>query len=410
KWLKDLKMSLPKAQDHWSEEDILMLLESMENNLSPNDKRKFKTTQSRMNWEKVAFRGFTGEMCKNKWLEISYTLRKSRTLKELVLEAQERVKKLSKNKKFKTHPDFPKKPLTTYFHFFKEKCSQYSQMHPELSNQELTRVLSKKYKELPEKMKLKYIHDFQKERQEFEEKLAQFKKDHPDLIQSSKRSVVPKRHRTETQKSSLGNRNKMGSSLGNGDFSKQMKFHGEPEKPPMNGYHKFHQDMWLIRELQYVPMRERRVEISRCWQHIPQSLKDHYKNLAEELQKQYKVDLDHWLRSLSPEEYAAYRNATYSMGKNMSKLREMSLQCPSVKCLQEGPGEEWELQVPGTDSPETIQVSHHPPWGSAQNKKEDGQVVEGSDSSDSSSEDEDRDEGSEDSDSSSSSSEDSDFN
>ncbi|KAM9221770.1 upstream-binding factor 1-like protein 1 [Dugong dugon] len=403
-------MSSCKGQDHWSEEDILMLLECMENNLPPNDKQKFKTTQSRMNWEKIAFRDFSGEMCKNKWLEISYNLRKSRTLKELVLEAQEHVKKLSKNKKFKKHPDFPKKPLTAYFRFFKDKCSQYSQMHPELSNQELTKVLSKKYKELPEKVKLKYIQDFQKERQEFKEKLARFKKDHPDLIQNCKKSDVPKRRQTQTQKSCQGNMNKMRSSLETSDFPKVMKFRGEPEKPPMTGYHKFHQDMWLSRELQHLTMRQRMVEIGRRWQRIPQTLKDHYKNLAEELQKQYKVDLDLWLKSLSPEEYAAYRETSYSKGKNMSKLRQISLQSLSVKGLQEGLGGEQEPQLPGTDSPETIQVNHHPSRGSAENKNEDEEMEEGGNSSDSSSEDEDRDNCSEDSDSNSSSSEESDSN
>ncbi|XP_007936279.1 upstream-binding factor 1-like protein 1 [Orycteropus afer afer] len=407
-------MSLSKGQDHWSEEDILMLLECMENNLPPNDKRKFKTTQSHMNWEKVAFKDFSGEMCKNKWLEISYSLRKYRTLKELVLEAQEHVKNPFKNKRFKKHPDIPKKPLTAYFHFFKEECSEYSQMYPELSKQELTKVLAKKYKELPEQMKRKYIQDFQKERHEFEEKLAQFKKDHPNLIQNPKKSYAPKKHQTQTLMSSQRNMKDIGSSLETGDFSKEIRFHGEPKKPPMNGYHKFYQDLWSSRELQHVPMRERMVEIGRRWQHIPQKLKDHYKNLAEELQKQYKVDLDLWLKSLSPKEYAAYKEATYAKRKNMSmmggpnpKCRRMSLQCPSVHSLQEELGDELELQVTGTDSPETVQVNHHPSWGSAENK-EDREEKEGSDSSDSSSEDEDRVNGSKESDSSSSSSEETD--
>ena len=40
----------------------------------------------------------------------------------------------------------------------------------------------------------------------------------------------------------------------------KWKFHGEPKKPPMNGYHKFHQDLWSSRELKVVPSRERMVE------------------------------------------------------------------------------------------------------------------------------------------------------
>lgn len=52
------------------------------------------------------------------------------------------------------HPDFPKKPLTPYFRFFMEKRAKYAKLHPEMSNLDLTKILSKKYKELPEKKKV----------------------------------------------------------------------------------------------------------------------------------------------------------------------------------------------------------------------------------------------------------------
>ena len=72
----------------------------------------------------------------------------------------------------------------------------------------------------------------------------------------------------------------------------KWKFHGEPKKPPMNGYHKFHQDLWSSRELKVVPPRERMVEITRHLQRVPQDQKELYKKQVEGLQTQYKVDLD----------------------------------------------------------------------------------------------------------------------
>lgn len=54
-----------------------------------------------------------------------------------------------------THPDFPKKPLTPYFRFFMEKRAKYAKIHPEMSNLDLTKILSKKYKELPDKKKVR---------------------------------------------------------------------------------------------------------------------------------------------------------------------------------------------------------------------------------------------------------------
>lgn len=59
------------SPDRWSQEDMLTLLECMKNNLPSNDSSKFKTTESHMDWEKVAFKDFSGDMCKLKWVEIS---------------------------------------------------------------------------------------------------------------------------------------------------------------------------------------------------------------------------------------------------------------------------------------------------------------------------------------------------
>ena len=187
------------------------------------------------------------------------------------------------------------------------------------------------------------------------------------------------------------------------------KFHGEPKKPPMNGYHKFHQDLWSRRELKVVAPRERMVEISRRWQRVPQDQKELYKKQAEELQTQYKVDLDLWLRTLSPDEYAAYREATCAKRKNMSvtggpnpKIRRMDLQSSSSGNLQEIHREDPELQAAELASSDTI-GEHSPASGRSEENEEE---EEGS-SSAPSSEDEDGDSEPEDCSSTSSSSGDS---
>lgn len=58
------------------------------------------------------------------------------------------------------HPDFPKKPLTPYFRFFMEKRAKYAKLHPEMSNLDLTKILSKKYRELPDKKKVRSCNLF----------------------------------------------------------------------------------------------------------------------------------------------------------------------------------------------------------------------------------------------------------
>ena len=414
---KDLEMAMPKRQDDWSKEDIVQLLESMEKSIPSSDGHTFKTTQSVMDWEKVAFKDFSGEMCKLKWLEVSHKVRKFRTLKELVLEAKENVSNPSKkhkktqenSRKHKKHAYLFQKSLTAYRHISQVMRPQYIQKHPKISNQELTKVLSEEHRKVPEQLRLKHSQDLEKEKKDIREKIALFRAQHPDLVPNPEKSGVPQRSEMKVPEKLQENVQKV-KSPPEKSLPMKWKFHGEPKKPPMNGYHKFHQDLWSSRELKVVPPRERMVEISRRWQRVPQDQKELYKKQAEGLQTQYKVDLDLWLRTLSPEEYAAYREATCAKRKNMSvtggpnpKIRRMGLQSPSSGNLQGRLREDPGLQAAELASSDMIREYSPASGRSEENEEEE----EGSRSSAPSSEDEDGDSEPEDHGSSSSSSADS---
>uniref|UniRef100_A0A671QMS4 Nucleolar transcription factor 1-like n=1 Tax=Sinocyclocheilus anshuiensis TaxID=1608454 RepID=A0A671QMS4_9TELE len=181
-------------------DDLLKLLDAIKGNLPEKDLAKYKTSESHLDWEKVAFNSYSGEMCKQKWQEVSREIRKFRTLTELIVDAQDYVKNPYKGKKLKKHPDFPKKPLTPYFRFFMEKRAKYAKLHPEMSNLDLTKILSKKYKELPERKKEKYVKDFLREKETFMFSMMKFKQDHPDLLENvNKKSNVPEKPKTPQQ-------------------------------------------------------------------------------------------------------------------------------------------------------------------------------------------------------------------
>uniref|UniRef100_A0A4W2CFB9 Nucleolar transcription factor 1 n=1 Tax=Bos indicus x Bos taurus TaxID=30522 RepID=A0A4W2CFB9_BOBOX len=323
----DLEMAAPKGQDRWSQEDMLTLLECMKNNIPSNDSSKFKTTESHMDWEKVAFKDFSGDMCKLKWVEISNEVRKFRTLTELILDAQEHVKNPYKGKKLKKHPDFPKKPLTPYFRFFMEKRAKYAKLHPEMSNLDLTKILSKKYKELPEKKKMKYIQDFQREKQEFERNLARFREDHPDLIQNAKKSDIPEKPKTPQQlwythekkvylkvrpdeimrdyiqkhpELNISEEGITKSTLTKAERQLKDKFDGRPTKPPPNSYSLYCAE--LMANMKDVPSTERMVLCSQQWKLLSQKEKDAYHKKCDQKKKDYEVDLLRFLESLPEEE------------------------------------------------------------------------------------------------------------
>lgn len=146
-------------------------------------------------------------------------------------------------------------------------------------------------------------------------------------------------------------------------FSSSMKFQGEPRKPPMSAYHKFHQDSWSSPEPRHLSFKEPWEAISRNWHWVPEDKKEHYSRQAVELQKEYWMQLDLWLKELSPEECVAYKEARATCGKWKNKSmsgrrspkfrRTDDLQSASEKGLQVKPGEAEELLDPRTNSSET---------------------------------------------------------
>ncbi|XP_055513290.1 nucleolar transcription factor 1 isoform X4 [Leucoraja erinacea] len=377
---------LNTAKEDWTKEDVLGLLDCMRSIVPSNDVLKFKTTESHMDWNKVTFAHYTGEMCKRKWSEISHEVRKFRTLSELILDVQENVKNPYKGKKLKNHPDFPKKPLTPYFRFFMEKRAKYAKLHPEMSNLDLTKILSKKYKELPEKKKMKYIQEFQKEKEDFEQNMARFREDHPDLLESVKRTDAPEKPKTPQQlwylhekkafmklhpkatmkdvKEALGKQwsqlsdkkrlKWIGKSLEQrelyedamrdyvlrhpeqsislDDLTKNTltkaerqlkdKFDGRPTKPPPNGYSLYCAE--LMSNMKDIPSTERMVLCSKQWKMLSQKEKDAYQKRCEQKKKEYEINLHRFLLSLPEHEQQRVLSEEKMIGihKKASNLKQ----------------------------------------------------------------------------------------
>uniref|UniRef100_A0A8P4G9J2 HMG box domain-containing protein n=1 Tax=Dicentrarchus labrax TaxID=13489 RepID=A0A8P4G9J2_DICLA len=345
--------------DEWSKEDCLTLLERIRSLLPDGDGMKYKTTESHFDWEKVCFGSFTGDMCRQKWQKVSSEVRKYRTMTELIVDATEFVKNPYKGKKLKTHPDFPKKPLTPYFRFFMEKRAKYAKIHPEMSNLDLTKILSKKYKELPDKKKQKYITEFQREKEEFEKNMARFKEDHPELIEERKKSDLPEKPKTPQQLwynhekkaymklhpevsqkelkealrrqwSQLSDKRRLKwiskalelqkdyegsmrayheahpdvnsddhvrSVLTKAERQLKDKFDGRPTKPPPNGYSLYCAELMV--NMKDVPSTERMVLCSKQWKMMTQKEKDMFQKRCEQ-NVQYKPGF--CLQSLPEEE------------------------------------------------------------------------------------------------------------
>lgn len=348
--------------DEWTREEVLSLLDRIRVQIPDGDSMKYKTTESHFDWSRVSFGRFSPDMCRTKWSKVSAEVRKYRTMTELIIDAIEFVKNPYKGKKLKTHPDFPKKPLTPYFRFFMEKRAKYAKIHPEMSNLDLTKILSKKYKELPDKKKQKYISEFQREKEEFEKNMNRFKEEHPELMEERKKSELPEKPKTpqqlwynhekksysklhpqvsqkelkeilrrqwsqlsdkrrlkwiskalELQKDyedsmrvyhsahpELSEVDQVRSVLTKAERQLKDKFDGRPTKPPPNGYSLYCAELMI--NMKDVPSTERMVLCSKQWKLMNQKEKDMFQKRCEQKKKQYDVDLQRFLQSLPDEE------------------------------------------------------------------------------------------------------------
>ncbi|KAM4598122.1 nucleolar transcription factor 1 isoform 2-T2 [Polymixia lowei] len=362
----DSIISLCVSVSVWAQDDLLKLLEAMKVALPPKDLTKYKTSESHLDWEKVAFNSYTAEMCKQKWQEVSKEIRKFRTLTELIFDAQDYIRNPYKGKKLKKHPDFPKKPLTPYFRFFMEKRAKYANLHPEMSNLDLTKILSKKYRELPDKKKKKYVEDFSREKEEFLQSMLKFREEHPDLMESmsKKGSNVPEKPKTPQQlwyshekkaflktrpdattkdiKDSLG---KQWTQLSDKKrlkwIAKSLEQHKQYEEI-MREYIQQHPELNMTQEdivkstltkaerqlkdksdgrpdkpppngysmfcaelmssMKDVPSTARMVMCSQRWKLLKQNEKDAYQKRCEQRKKEYEIEMTRFLCSLSEEE------------------------------------------------------------------------------------------------------------
>ena len=80
------------------------------------------------------------------------------SVREMSLAVIKDAKKLKKEKKMKLKdPNAPKKPLTSYMFFCKEKRTEFKALNPDMKLPELSKVMGAEWRHLSDKKKSKYI-------------------------------------------------------------------------------------------------------------------------------------------------------------------------------------------------------------------------------------------------------------
>jgi len=367
------KMEANKGRDSsdWLDNDDMELLQRIKNALPAGDTMKYKSRMNHINWEAISFKEYSADKCKNRWIHIQGYLRHYRILDELVEEAIfSRLRpwtNFNKGGKRQEHPDYPKKPLTSYMIYYLEKKGDILKKQPGLGGTDLAREIAKLYNELDDHSKQIYTEKAMVEKELFELKLKNFMSDHPGYApqKSTKYSVKPippkaptpfklfcdakvaefqvrgmnapeTREKYREMYKELGDEQRLGwiykslqqekqynedlekfktehpeleigakkSLLSKEERHLKEKTEGKPEKPPNCGYNLFSKKMLTSSSLKHLESKERMVKISRMWKGLQDEEKKIYNDEAQRLTHNYKIKHASYLESLQPDQRA----------------------------------------------------------------------------------------------------------
>ena len=170
----------------WTQDQELKLLQNVENHLQNSERVKDIYVKDIV-WSKIAFEDFDEHDVHKRWNALTSKIRKMRTAKEILEDANIKVAdkendvKSRKRKRDDKDPAFPKTPLTSYLIFCEEKRPRLAQQYANLSSKELTTKLAKKWQKLSDQKKQKYQDIYWENRKKFDHDITQYFIEHyPD--------------------------------------------------------------------------------------------------------------------------------------------------------------------------------------------------------------------------------------
>ncbi|CAG0896551.1 unnamed protein product [Darwinula stevensoni] len=349
--------------EEWKDEELLELLEVVLDHVDPSDGRTYSRSFESIQWDEVYLEGRTVEECREKVKEVMKNVRKHRTMQEILADAKEGIangsllkKKNKQNDSARKHPDFPKKPLSSYMLYYMDRKVKILQENPGASMIEVTKIIADKFKALSAKKREKYDRLAEQLRAEYQEKLKEFYEMHPEEKRGTKRSHLPPPPKTPFQiyqaekleknadpgmthaefhdlsrrmYDGLKTKRKvkyiMKAREGLVQYVKELSVHnalfpedaipsiknilnseerkmleewkGKPATPPNSGYSYFSRMMLDNEEVKKLPNKQRMQEISKFWKELSDEERAIYTNRALQLREEYKLLYASYLES-----------------------------------------------------------------------------------------------------------------
>ncbi|XP_041672399.1 nucleolar transcription factor 1-like [Cheilinus undulatus] len=269
------------SEPEWTKKDLMNLCASLKDSIPKNKThRVYQLGMKDVDWEKVAFPPYSAEECKKKWTEICQQIRKTRTLTEIIVEAEDAI---SNPKKYRNYwkilqvcANYPKRPSPANNIFLEENFSLYKKKHPGSTQQQILKALHKKYQKLPDKEKALYVEKHQLAAKKYKREMREL----------SKKDKFPKKKRKRVSETS--------SDEGESSVGKDEDC---PPKPPSSGYHLFCKEHMVSAE--GIPGEKNMALAGQRWRVMTKEEKKEYNQRCSEIKTQYLAKLEEYLKNFS---------------------------------------------------------------------------------------------------------------
>ncbi|XP_034415321.1 nucleolar transcription factor 1-B-like isoform X2 [Cyclopterus lumpus] len=264
--------------EEWTQANLQQLLAAMKSSLPGHARQlSYITALKTVDWNMVAFPPFSPEACQEKWRQILRKMCKTRTLIDLIVEAEGVI--TNPVKRAKIHPECPKRPAPPTAFFFEENVSNYQKKHPNMSRKNIFSKLCKKYKSLPDEEKAPYEDKFQLVNEEYKRRKQVFSKRYLNADCGKPKTTLkklPANSKTVTEDTV-----------------------GMPPKPSTNGY------ILFCKEQSTSGMKVegcKPVNVwAQSWRDMTEKQKEMYNTRCKELKRQYVVELNEYLMNFDEE-------------------------------------------------------------------------------------------------------------
>ncbi|XP_074656930.1 nucleolar transcription factor 1-like [Tubulanus polymorphus] len=173
----------------------------------------------------------------------------------------------------------PMKPSLAYHIYTTQKVKEHLEKHPELPRKELVEAYRKRWSDMSEARRQKWVRRAMEDKIRYEKEMLEFCEQHPDFVPTG-RSV--KFNKAEQK-------------------IKDM-MDGKPVRPPPNAYALFTSITLQGGELKDIPNMERMSEVAKRWKSLTTAEKDVFVKEAEEKNNAFKSEYEEWVKTLTPEE------------------------------------------------------------------------------------------------------------